>query len=263
MSLEIKNITKIWDDADKNDLSLPVLDKISFDVADGEFVSVVGQSGCGKSTLINIIAGIEKPTSGSVIINGEETDSPGRDRALILQENALFPWLNVEKNVEFGLKAQGIGKEERREKAEKYIKMVGLSGYEAFPIHKLSGGMKQRVSIARGLALETDILLMDEPFVAVDSQTRSVLHSEFLKIWRGSGKTVLFITHDVEEAVLLSDRVIIMGMTPDSVKEIVNINIKRPRSSDGALFEKVEYIKRLIDRFSVKNPGNGGDSREA
>lgn len=230
MSLVIEGISKKYK---KDNTELEILRSIDLTVNDGEFVCVLGPSGCGKSTLLNIIAGFEKPSSGRVVLDGKEVSSPGPDRAVVFQENALFPWLKVIDNVEFGMKVAGIPKNERREKALKYLKMMNLTKFKDAFISELSGGMKQRVSIARALCLDSNILLMDEPFSALDSQTRDILRTETQKIWWNTKKTIVFITHSIEEAVLLADRVILMPASPDSEKKEFRIQLARPRRIDN------------------------------
>ncbi|KZL91371.1 ABC transporter ATP-binding protein [Clostridium magnum] len=230
MSLVIEGISKKYK---KDNTELEILRSIDLTVNDGEFVCVLGPSGCGKSTLLNIIAGFEKPSSGRVVLDGKEVSSPGPDRAVVFQENALFPWLKVIDNVEFGMKVAGVPKNERREKALKYLKMMNLTKFKDAFISELSGGMKQRVSIARALCLDSNILLMDEPFSALDSQTRDILRTETQKIWWNTKKTIVFITHSIEEAVLLADRVILMPASPDSEKKEFRIQLARPRRIDN------------------------------
>lgn len=230
MSLVIEGISKKYK---KDNTELEILRSIDLTVNDGEFVCVLGPSGCGKSTLLNIIAGFEKPSSGRVVLDGKEVSSPGPDRAVVFQENALFPWLKVIDNVEFGMKVSGVPKNERREKALKYLKMMNLTKFKDAFISELSGGMKQRVSIARALCLDSNILLMDEPFSALDSQTRDILRTETQKIWWNTKKTIVFITHSIEEAVLLADRVILMPASPDSEKKEFRIQLARPRRIDN------------------------------
>lgn len=209
------------------------LDRISLEFKEGEFVCIVGPSGCGKSTLLNIIAGLEKTSEGRVLLNGTEIKGAGPDRAVMFQESALFPWLRVIDNVEFGMKMAGIPKEERREKALKYLKMVHLTKFQKSFIHELSGGMKQRVALARALTLNSKVLLMDEPFAALDSQTKSILQLELQQIWWETRKTIIFITHNVEEAVFLADKVIVMSANPGRVKKEFNIQLARPRQLES------------------------------
>jgi NitT/TauT family transport system ATP-binding protein len=205
------------------------LDTINLTFKKGEFICLLGPSGCGKSTLLNIIAGLEKPTEGRLFLEDKEIKGVGPDRAVMFQESALFPWLKVIDNVEFGMKVAGVPKEERREKALKYIKMVHLSKFQNSYIHELSGGMRQRIALARALTLDSDVLLMDEPFSALDSQTKSILRLQLQNIWWETKKTIIFVTHNVEEAVLLGDRVIVMAANPGRVKKEFKIQLGRPR----------------------------------
>ncbi len=206
---------------------------INLTVNDGEFVCLLGPSGCGKSTLLNVIAGFEPPTSGRMLVAGRPVAGPGRDRIVVFQETALFPWLNVRANVEFGLKLAGVGRGERRDRADFYLKLVGLERFHKALVHELSGGMKQRVQIARSLAVDPAILLMDEPFAALDAQTRDVLQEELQAIWQRTGKTIVFVTHNVREAVLLADRVIVMSPSPGRIKREITIGLEHPRSPDS------------------------------
>jgi len=180
---------------------LLALDHINLQVRAGEFVCIVGPSGCGKSTLLHLIAGLHQQTSGQVLIDGKPVQGPGTDRIMIFQEHALFPWLTVGQNVEFGMKMKGVPKAEREEKTRYYLKLVHLAKFEKSYIHQLSGGMRQRVAIARALATEPDVLLMDEPFAALDAQTRDLLHDELERIWSETGRTIIFVTHNVREAI--------------------------------------------------------------
>jgi NitT/TauT family transport system ATP-binding protein len=202
---------------------------INLQIAEGEFVCLLGPSGCGKSTLLKIIAGLIPATSGRITINGKPVSGPGPERAVVFQDYALFPWMTVRDNVEFGLEARNLPVAERREVSRRLLKVVGLSDFaERFP-HQLSGGMKQRVSIARALAVDPSLLLMDEPFGALDAQTRQLLQDELLRIWREYRKTVVFVTHSIEEAIYLSDRIVVMTARPGRVKQIVMVPEVRPR----------------------------------
>lgn len=212
-----------------NGSSIPILEDISLYINEGEFVCLLGPSGCGKSTLLNILAGLIEPTGGSAHVDGKRISGPGADRVVVFQEPALFPWLTVFGNVEFGLKVAGLSKEERRERALKYLKMVHLGRFvNAYP-HELSGGMKQRVALARALAMEPGILLMDEPFGSLDAQTRSILQGELQQIWEKTNKTIFFVTHNLYEAVYLADRVLVMTARPGRIKKEYNVNLPRPR----------------------------------
>ena len=207
---------------------------INLQIEEGEFVCLLGPSGCGKSTLLKIIAGLIPATSGRIAINGRSVSSPGPERAVVFQDYALFPWMSVRDNVEFGLEARKIPAAERREASRGLLKVVGLSDFaDRFP-HQLSGGMKQRVSIARALAVDPSLLLMDEPFGALDAQTRQLLQDELLRIWREYRKTVVFVTHSIEEAIYLSDRIVVMTARPGRVKEIVMVSETRPRDMASA-----------------------------
>ncbi|MEY8764628.1 MULTISPECIES: ABC transporter ATP-binding protein [Clostridium] len=228
----VDNIRKVYDVRSQNGQDnerFLALDNFNLKVKKGEFITVVGPSGCGKSTFLDILAGLSKPTSGKVYIDGEPITGPALDRGIILQGYALFPWRTVEKNIEFGLEIKKIPKEERKKISEKFIELVGLKGFENRYPHELSGGMKQRVAIARALAYDPEVLLMDEPFAAVDAQTRESLQEELLNIWEKTNKTIVFITHSIEEAVFLADRVVVMATSPGRIKEIINVKLPRPR----------------------------------
>ena len=208
---------------------LLALDQIDLKVSPGEFLCIVGPSGCGKSTLLHLIAGLHHPTSGKVLVDDKVVDSPGTDRILIFQELGLFPWLKVGENVEFGMKMKGLSRAERREKTEYYLRLVHLSQFKGSYTHQLSGGMRQRVALARALATEPDVLLMDEPFAALDVQTRDLLHDELERIWAETGRTIIFVTHNVREAVRLGDRVVLLTFRPGRVKREFQIELPRPR----------------------------------
>lgn len=218
----------------------------SLTIANNEFICVVGPSGCGKTTLLNILAGLDVPTSGEVRIDGASIHGPSSERGVVFQQYALFPWLTVRQNVEFGLKLKGIGKAERRSIAEKYIESVGLKDFaNAFP-KELSGGMKQRVAIARAYAVNPQLLLLDEPFGALDAQTRTQLQVELLNTWEQEQKTCFFITHDVEEAVLLASRVVVMSARPGRIKAIVPIDLKHPRTQETRMSKTFNDLKNEI-----------------
>jgi NitT/TauT family transport system ATP-binding protein len=207
--------------------SMSVLESINLEVFDGEFICLLGPSGCGKSTLLSAIAGFLKPTAGEIRIDGEIVRSPDPRRVFVFQERGVFPWLTVEGNIGFGL-----GKLQRQERAQRiahYVKMVGLQGFEKSYPHELSGGMKQRVEVARALAVNPDVLFLDEPFGALDSITRMVMRGELLRIWQAERKTILFVTHDIDEAVQLADRVVVMSARPGRIQQIVPIDIPHPR----------------------------------
>ncbi|MEC0370159.1 ABC transporter ATP-binding protein [Paenibacillus chibensis] len=222
------------------------LNDANLDIMPNEFISVVGPSGCGKTTLLNIIAGLEQATSGKVEVDGKIVTGPGKDRGVVFQQYALFPWKTVIKNIEFGLKLRGYSKAERREKAEQYLEYVNLKDFaHAYP-KELSGGMKQRVAIARAYAVQPEVLLMDEPFGALDAQTRAQLQEDLLKTWQTEKKTCFFITHDVEEAVILGQRVVIMSARPGRIKEIIDVDIPYPRDQTTKMDPKFIEIKNEI-----------------
>jgi len=239
MSLEyaLKNVTPERievDDISKSFTSdrrvVHALDHISLKVTEGEFVCLVGQSGCGKSTLLNIIAGLEKPDSGRVLANGEVVRSPGRDRMVMFQDHALFPWLDVIGNVLFGLNLKpGLRKKEREEVAKYYLQLVGLEKFHHANIHELSGGMKQRVALARALAPNPRVLLMDEPFASLDALTREQLYGDIQRIWEARRKTIIFVTHNVREAACLGDRVFLFSASPGRIRKEFAIGLVRPR----------------------------------
>jgi NitT/TauT family transport system ATP-binding protein len=212
-----------------NGSGLLALDHINLEVNAGEFLCIVGPSGCGKSTLLHLIAGLQQPTSGTVLIDNKAVDGPGTDRILIFQDLGLFPWLTVEENIEFGMRMKGIPKAERKHKTDYYLRLVHLSGFAGNYIHQLSGGMRQRVALARALATEPDVLLMDEPFAALDAQTRDLLHDELERIWTETGCTIIFVTHNVREAARLGDRVVLFTFRPGRIKREIPIDLPRPR----------------------------------
>lgn len=212
---------------DRDGQRLSVLENIDLEVADGEFVCILGPSGCGKSTLLSAIAGFLTPTSGQITIDGEAVRGPDPRRIFVFQERGVFPWLTVAGNIGFGLAR--LKRAERTERVQRYIKMVGLEGFEKSYPHELSGGMKQRVEVARALAVNPDILFLDEPFGALDSITRMVMRGELLRIWEAERKTILFVTHDIDEAVQLADRVVVMSARPGHIQQIVSIDIPHPR----------------------------------
>jgi NitT/TauT family transport system ATP-binding protein len=199
------------------------LDDITLDVTSGEFLALVGPSGCGKSTLLDLLGGLEAPTSGRILLDGRPIEGPARDRGIVFQQYALFPWRTAVQNIEFGLDIAGLKLKARREKALHYLDLVGLSAFANRYPHELSGGMKQRVAIARSLAYDPEVLMMDEPFAALDAQTRETLQSELLRIWRRTGKTIVFITHGIDEAVVLGQRVAIMTSRPGRIKQIIEV----------------------------------------
>ena len=240
MKLELRSIKKTFHTRRGQ---TNALQEINFDVASGEFVCLLGPSGCGKSTLLNIVAGLDQPDSGEILADGRPISGPGRDRVMIFQEAALFPWLNVRDNVTFGLQDMGISRAEQNTIAARYLEMVGLRGFEKAYVHEISGGMKQRVALARALALDPQVLLMDEPFAALDAQTRDLLHTELQNIWLQSGKTILFVTHNVREALVLGDRVLLMSARPGRIKREFTCKLPRPREiEDHALVDETRAV---------------------
>jgi NitT/TauT family transport system ATP-binding protein len=213
---------------------LTALDNINLEVRRGEFLCIVGPSGCGKSTLLHLIAGLDQQSSGSISVDGQVVHGTGTDRILIFQELGLFPWLTVRQNIEFGLKMKGVAKAERQSRVRQYLRLVHLSNFENSYTHQLSGGMRQRVALARALATEPDVLLMDEPFAALDAQTRDLLHDELERIWSETGCTVIFVTHNVREAVRLGDRVALLTFRPGQVKREYVVDLPRPRRIEEA-----------------------------
>ncbi|MEA1984482.1 MAG: ABC transporter ATP-binding protein [Euryarchaeota archaeon] len=209
--------------------STQALDNVSLDIKAQEFVCIIGTSGCGKTTLLRIIAGLDTPDSGKITLDNERITVPDPRRGMVFQEYSLFPWRTVMRNITFGLEMQGIGKKEAIEAADKYLKLVGLEQFKSSYPYELSGGMRQRVAIARALANEPKVLLMDEPFGALDAQTRNLLQQELLQIWDKKGVTILFVTHSVDEAVYLADRIVVMSARPGKIKEIINVGLPRPR----------------------------------
>jgi NitT/TauT family transport system ATP-binding protein len=230
----------------RNREAVTALSDFSLEVGQGEFVSIVGPSGCGKSTFLNILLGLIKPDTGLMQLNGTRITGPGQDRAMVFQEFGLLPWRTVIANVELGLELKGVEASVRRKRAIELINMAGLAGFENHYPHELSGGMKQRVGLARALATDPEVLLMDEPFAALDAQTRDLMQTELLQVWDRTKKTVIFVTHSIEEAVYLSDRVIVMSARPGKTKTTIRINLPRPRDYEMRLSAKFNEIKAEI-----------------
>ena len=239
------NISKVWGAGTPR--QVVALDRVSFAVQHGEFVVVIGPSGCGKSTLLMMLAGLEMPTFGTITYDSEPITGPSSDRSLIFQQPSLYPWLSALDNVAFGLMLKGIARKERRQRAQQFLRQVGLRDFAHKHPHELSGGMQQRAAIARALCLGADVLLMDEPFAALDVQTRFQMQSFLLDIWQGSGKTVVFVTHHIDEVVSLADRVIILTARPGRLLDSVTIDMPRPRNVIGADFEhyRALFVERL------------------
>lgn len=239
--LEAKNIVKHFD---HNGNPVLALDGINLKVDEGDFVCIVGPSGCGKSTFLNIVAGLEKPDSGEVLLNGKAITTPGPDRTMVFQEGALFPWLKVIDNVEFGLKMAGIPKDERAQISQRYLDMMQLTKFANSYTYQLSTGMKQRVAIARALVMDPEILLMDEPFAALDAQTRDLLLVELQLIWERTKKTILFVTHSIAESVILGNRVVVFKNRPSKIKKEFVIDYRRPRLAEDQ--NLVKYQQNIL-----------------
>lgn len=240
MSLVFSNISKTY-----SNNKTATLKDINLEIRKGEFVCIVGKSGCGKSTLLNLAAGLEQPSSGRISLDDREVIKPGADRTVMFQEHGLFPWLTVQENVEFGMKLAKIPLAQRREKAEYYLNMVHLQQYQDYYIHEISGGMRQRTALARALVMDSDILLMDEPFSALDKQTSNSLREELQRIWMETKKTILFVTHSVEEAVYLSERVVVLSADQGNITDIIPVDLPRPRYVYDPQF--VELRHALLD----------------
>lgn len=243
--ISLRNVTKRYDSRRGSVLSL---DRVSLDIEQGEFVTIVGPSGCGKSTMLNIMAGLITPTSGEALVNGRPVDGPGPERGMIFQQYALFPWLTAQQNVEFGLRIQGMSSRKRKETARHYLDLVGLAKFaDALP-KELSGGMKQRCAIARAYAVNPEILLMDEPFGALDAMTRVHMQDDLLATWQQERRTCAFITHDVEEAVYLATRVVIMSPHPGRIARIVDVPLEYPRTEEMRLSPEFAELRTAIWR---------------
>jgi len=247
--IELRNVSKTYGTEEE---SVQALSDVSITVETGEFCCVVGESGCGKTTLLRTIAGLEEPSNGSVLIDGEEVTEPGLDRGMVFQEYALFPWRTVRENIRFGLERPACDCPDCAARVRELIDLVELGGFEEKYPNELSGGMKQRVGIARSLAVDPEILLMDEPFGSVDARTRDRLHSELLDIWEKTGQTVVFVTHDIDEAVTLADRVMVMESDTGAVQSTVSVGLDRPRDRTDHGF--VGYVARIRDE--VASPAN-------
>ena len=249
--LAIEHVSKSFNSSSGR---VQALDDVSLSVSEGEFVCLVGASGCGKSTLLNIIAGLEKPDSGTVLADGKPISGPGRERLVMFQESALFPWLDVLGNVLFGLKLKpNLSNKDRCDVAKYYLELVGLTKFERANIHELSGGMKQRVALARALAPNPRVLLMDEPFAALDALTREQLYGDIQRIWRARNKTIVFVTHNVREAVCLGDRVVLMSPHPGRVQEEFPIALERPRDlNSGGLAQNAANIMKSLKQVGME-----------
>jgi NitT/TauT family transport system ATP-binding protein len=244
--IQIRGLHKEFAGRDDADTGVLALDNVSLEVRDNEFLTIIGPSGCGKTTLLRIVAGLIPYDRGEVLVDGKQVKGPGPERAVVFQNFALMPWANILTNVAFGLELRGVPKAEREARAHELIRLVGLDGFERRLPRELSGGMQQRVGLARALAVNPEILLMDEPFGALDEQTRRLLQEELLKIWEQHRKTVIFITHSMEEAVLLGDRVLLMTPRPGKIKEIIPVPIPRPRGRETEKSSTFVEIKEYL-----------------
>jgi NitT/TauT family transport system ATP-binding protein len=248
--LGVRSLTRVFDAAAG---PVKALSDVSLDVRAREFVSVIGPSGCGKSTLIRILAGLDHPSEGSVELDGRRVEGPGADRGMVFQGYTLFPWLSVKRNVMFGLRIKGIGRREAADVAMHWLSVVGLAHCASQYPSQLSGGMQQRVAIARALANEPRILLMDEPFGALDAQTRSSLQSHLLHVWSQVDVTILFITHDLDEAVFLSDRIVVLGANPGRVAEVIEVPVERPRGPEQFLSGHFLATKHRLEELIINH----------
>jgi NitT/TauT family transport system ATP-binding protein len=242
--LQVRNVSIAFERDGKN---IPVLENIDLNISDGEFICLVGPSGCGKSTLLNVMGGFISPTSGSVIIDGEAVRGPHPRRILVFQDHGVFPWLTVEGNIEFGL--SGLSSAERKERVAHYVQMVRLQGFEHSYPPDLSGGMKQRLQVARALAMNPDVLYLDEPFGALDAITRVMMRQELVRIWQAERRTIIFVTHDVDEAVQLADRIVVLSSRPARVQDIHSIDIPHPRNISSARY--LEHRDNLLKKIGL------------
>lgn len=243
--LELKDVSKQYPQQGED-----VLSSVSLKIEDGEFFGIVGPSGCGKTTLLNLIAGLELPTHGTILMDGRPITGPGNDRIMMFQDAALFPWLNVIENVKFGLDVAGYSREEQEERAHRYLKLVKLDRFCNYRVHEISGGMKQRAALARALAMDCRILLMDEPFSALDKQTTNVLREELAQICAVAKRTMILVTHSVEEAVFLSDHVAVIGAGKTGLKNVYSIDLPRPRRIESEEF--LRYRRAILDEVRIE-----------
>ncbi len=246
-----------WFTSQRTGERFQIFEKVSLQVPPSAFVCIVGPSGCGKTTLLRIIDGLIPHDGGQIILNGQEVLTPGPDKGFVFQDSSLLPWRTVMSNVALGLEIQGVSRTEVRERVHRFIDLVGLKGFEEHYPYELSGGMQQRVNLARALVLDPEVLLMDEPFASLDAQTREIMQSELLKLWKQTGKTVLFVTHQIEEAVFLADEVAVFSARPTAVKEVVRIALPRPRPLEikrtKEFLDYADHIWRLIQQEVQKS----------
>jgi NitT/TauT family transport system ATP-binding protein len=245
--ISVQSLTKVFE---KGDMEVIAIQNLNIDVFENEFFCIVGPNGCGKTTLLRTIAGLEKPSNGKVLLNGKEIKSPGADRSMVFQEFALFPWRSVKKNIEFGLEIKGLQEEKKKDIVSHLVGLVNLKGFEDSHPRELSSGMKQRVAIARALAHDPKLLLMDEPLGSLDAQTRNIMQKELLRIWDKTKKTIIFVTHSVDEAVFLADRIAVLTSRPGSLKTIFEINIPHPR--DRTSVELVQIRGKILKELEVE-----------
>src|SRR5213594_1123280 len=249
--LEVRNVTKRFGNPSTSKVHrLSAIENVSLSIEEGQFVSIVGPSGCGKSTLLNILAGLDKPTEGEIILNGHQIEGTGPDRIIVFQENALFPWLKVIENVEFGLKMAGLQKDKRRQIALAHLETMQLTKFADSYVYQLSGGMKQRVALARALVMDPDILLMDEPFASLDSQTRDLLSVELQLIWSKTRKNIIFVTHNIMESVCLGDRIFVFTNRPGKIKKEIMVQHRRPRLSEDD--ELQPYYSEFLSELKIE-----------
>ena len=249
VNIRMENLLKVFKEETRE---IVALREFNLDVGDGEFVCLLGPSGCGKTTVLRIVAGLETKSGGSVTVSGVEVEGAGSNRGVVFQEFALFPWRTVRRNIEFGLEVKKVTPHEREAVSSRFIDLVNLEGFENVHPHQLSGGMKQRVGIARALANDPAVLLMDEPFGALDAQTRNLMQKELLRIWSATKKTILFVTHSVDEAVFLADRIVVMTARPGKVKRIIPVALPRPRERTSSEFISIrgEVLEELDAEFA-------------
>lgn len=249
-AVHVDHVTKIFPGHSLRDAPVLALDDVSLDIADREFCSIIGHSGCGKTTLLNLLAGFEQPTAGTIVVDGMPVGAPTWKRSMVFQDYALFPWLTVEQNISFGLEMKKVPLHERREVIAAQIHLVGLAGFEKRYPHQLSGGMKQRVSIARALSVEPQVLLMDEPFAALDAQNRALMQQEMGRLLAeaeaASRRTMVLVTHSIEEAIVLSDRIVVLSSRPGRVKEVLRVDLPRPRDEDDPAFISLRHRLRSL-----------------
>jgi NitT/TauT family transport system ATP-binding protein len=249
MFISVKGVSKVYELKDKS--NSVALEKVDLSIEEGKFICLLGPSGCGKTTLLNMMAGFDKPSTGTIKINGDDVNQPSIGRIAIFQNFGLLPWRTVIKNVELGLESKGFDEKKRREIAEEYIELVGLSNYKKHHPNQLSGGMQQRTAIARALAVDPEILFMDEPFGALDAMTRMTMQDEIERIWQEKKKTIIFVTHDIEEAVFLADKIVVMTAGPGKVKKIIDVPLARKR--DRTSYDFLAIRNEVFREFELKS----------